>query len=243
MSGLELFQNANFAIRTVTINGEPWFVASDICAAIEIGNTSQAVSYLDDDESTLITNEGHPFNVISESGLYSLILRSRKPQAKAFKRWVTHEVLPAIRKTGTYTATPRFEIPETLADALQLAADLARTNQQQREALDQALPKAQAWEEFIDAEGLYSMNDAAKILGVGRNRMMAELRNLGILQRVNLPYQRYADRFEVVAQTYCDRNGVEHVTAVTRVKPESLDWLARKLGTIDTPALRLVGQP
>jgi prophage antirepressor-like protein len=91
--------------------GNPWFVASDICAVLEIGNTSQALTRLDDDERmTLTSNEGHSgqkggarsWNIISESGLYSLIFTSRKPEAKSFRKWVTSEVLPSIRKTGKY---------------------------------------------------------------------------------------------------------------------------------------------
>jgi hypothetical protein len=87
---------------------EPWFVAADVCSTLGIGNVSQALSRLDADETTLISNEGAPaggpqsLNLINEPGLYTLVLGSRKPEAKRFKRWVTHEVLPAIRRTGSY---------------------------------------------------------------------------------------------------------------------------------------------
>lgn len=100
-------------LRVVLINGEPWFVAADACAALGIQNPSDAMRTLDDDEVTLDTIEGRtptggsvqkPVRLINESGLYSLIFKSRKPEAKKFKRWVTHEVLPAIRKTGSYGA-------------------------------------------------------------------------------------------------------------------------------------------
>ncbi|GGK31856.1 hypothetical protein GCM10010124_25780 [Pilimelia terevasa] len=98
-------------LRSVLIEGEPHFVAVDVCAALGIGNARQAVTYLDDDEVLRVpvtTNDGSgrelDTNVVNEPGLYSLILRSRKPEAKAFKRWITHEVLPAIRKTGRYEA-------------------------------------------------------------------------------------------------------------------------------------------
>jgi prophage antirepressor-like protein len=98
-------------VRSVMIDAQPWWVAADVCTVLEIGNPSQAVSYLDADErsSTLITSEGgqsRPANIINEPGLYSLILRSRKPQAKAFKRWITHEVIPSLRQTGSYSLTP-----------------------------------------------------------------------------------------------------------------------------------------
>lgn len=100
-------------VRVITDEqGMPWFVAADVCSTLGIGNVSQALSRLDADEKTLISNEGAPaggpqsLNLINESGLYSLILGSRKPEARAFKRWVTHEVLPAIRKTGRYELRP-----------------------------------------------------------------------------------------------------------------------------------------
>ena len=94
------------SVRTVIINEEPWFVAKDVCDALEIGNSRQAVSYLDDDEKGVTTNDTlggtQQVSIINESGLYSLILRSRKPEAKKFKKWVTEEVLPTIHKHGIY---------------------------------------------------------------------------------------------------------------------------------------------
>lgn len=87
-----------------TLEGEPWFVAADVCRALGLGNSSMAISKLDEDERTLILIEGAsnglPVNAVNEPGLYSLVLGSRKPEAKAFKRWITHEVIPSIRKTG-----------------------------------------------------------------------------------------------------------------------------------------------
>ena len=90
--------------QKVEKDGEPWWVAKDVCNILEIDNSRQATSYLDNDEKDVISNDTpsgiQSMTVISEAGLYSLILRSRKPEAKAFKRWITHDVLPTIRKTG-----------------------------------------------------------------------------------------------------------------------------------------------
>ena len=91
------------------LEGEPWFVAADVCRALGLGNSSQAIAKLDDDEkSGIIISDPHGreqvTRFISESGLYALVLSSRKPEAKAFKRWITHEVIPEIRKTGGYIA-------------------------------------------------------------------------------------------------------------------------------------------
>ena len=103
------------SVRVMIINNEPWFVAADVCKALEIGNPTMALSRLDEDEKmTLSLTEGHSgvrggaqmANVVNEPGLYTLVLGSRKPEAKEFKRWITHEVIPTIRKTGGYIADP-----------------------------------------------------------------------------------------------------------------------------------------
>ena len=124
MQANKIFEHPEFGkVRTVMIDGEPWFVAADVCNALDIGNPSQALSRLDEDEKiiTLISNEGNQRGnpnvaVVNEPGLYTLILGSRKPEAKAFKRWITHEVLPALRNAAGLGA----------ADALRM---LSRENQ------------------------------------------------------------------------------------------------------------------
>lgn len=111
MNEMQVFENPTFGpLRTMEQNDEPWFVAADVCKALEIGNPTQALSRLDDDEkfTTLISNESAAsgkshMSFVNEPGLYTLVLGSRKPEAKAFKRWVTHDVLPALRKRGTYS--------------------------------------------------------------------------------------------------------------------------------------------
>lgn len=99
---MTIFRKDEFgAVRAVTLEGEPWFVAADVCRALGLGNSSDVIKRLDEDERTLVSIEGAsnglPVNAVNEPGLYALILGSRKPEAKAFKRWITHEV---IRKTG-----------------------------------------------------------------------------------------------------------------------------------------------
>lgn len=109
MGEIKLFEKEAFGkVRVVIHNGEPWFIAKDLCECLGLENISEALRGLDEDEKITLSNpDGNPragiphqMNVVSESGLYSLVIRSRKPEAKAFKRWVTHEVLPSIRKTG-----------------------------------------------------------------------------------------------------------------------------------------------
>lgn len=105
MNQLQHFIHEQFGpIRTVMMDGNPWFVAADVCKALEISNVTQSLDRLDDDERSMfnIGRQGET-NIINEPGLYALILGSRKPEAKAFKRWITHEVLPALRRTGEYS--------------------------------------------------------------------------------------------------------------------------------------------
>jgi prophage antirepressor-like protein len=105
------FEFNNTALRTSTLDGEPWFVAKDVCDILNISNSSDALSRLDDDEKGVANTDTlggkQEMAIINESGLYSLILTSRKPEAKAFKKWITSEVLPTIRKTGSYSVKPK----------------------------------------------------------------------------------------------------------------------------------------
>lgn len=122
MKDIQVFDFEDNAVRVVDIDGEPWFVAADVCRVLDLSNPSKACADLDDDEKGL-TNSYTPggtqeMRVINESGLYNLIFRSRKPEAKKFRKWVTAEVLPSIRKTGMYVAP----------DAEAQAADEVRGN-------------------------------------------------------------------------------------------------------------------
>ena len=118
-SDLQLFQKAEFGtIRTVILNDEPWFVAADVCRILEHSNPTVAMDSLEDFEKAKLNLglQGGDTNIISESGFYTLVLRSRKPIAKPFRIWVTSEVLPAIRKTGKYVAQSENKVESMLED-------------------------------------------------------------------------------------------------------------------------------
>ena len=106
MSALEVFGFDGAELRAVMVGGEPWFVAADVARILDLGNIRSSIALLDDDEKGVhsVDTLGGPQSLVtvSESGLYSLVLRSRKPEARVFKRWLTHEVIPRIRKTGAY---------------------------------------------------------------------------------------------------------------------------------------------
>lgn len=192
MSIIQAFSYQEQPVRTVTIDGEPSFIAGDVCAVLEIKNPSQALSYLDDDERGVITNEGRvsgtgaqQFAYVTEAGMYSLVLRSRKPEAKMFKRWITHDVIPQIRKTGAYAA-PALSGPELMAKALLEAAETLKASD--RKVLE-LTPKAEAFDSFLSTSGDYSVNEAAKILArdhsimTGEKRLRSKLEEWGWIYR------------------------------------------------------------
>lgn len=200
-------------VRTVVRDGEPWFVGKDVASVLGYANPQRAIRVHVDDEDKGVTEMVTPggtqeLPIINESGLYSLIVSSKLPTAKEFKRWVTSEVLPTIRKHGAYMDTDIIE--KSLADPdflIQLATTLKEEKQRRLEAEAKAA-KAQAKiaadehkVDFYDAVGSTSatltIERFAKLvtekLGIqtGRNRMFQWLRKNGFLQANNMPYQRY----------------------------------------------------
>lgn len=129
---IKVFDNEEFGkVRTTMINGEPWFVASDICDALDITNSRDAINRLDDDEKGVVLTDTlggvQNLNTVNEAGLYTLVLGSRKPAAKKFKRWITHEVIPSIRKTGGYVANDELFISTYLPTADEATKLMFRT--------------------------------------------------------------------------------------------------------------------
>lgn len=223
----KVFDYGQNRIRTAIVDGVPWFVAADVCMALEIGNSSQAIARLDEDEKGLILNDtlGGPQQMVhvNEAGLYSLILTSRKPEARKFKRWITHEVLPVLRRTGTYTVGQEYQIPQTYADALRLAADMA-------DQVGQLKPKAEQFDHFMSGENAQAMNVVAKALGTGRDRLFRFLRQEQILMSNNVPYQRYIERgyFKVIEKTiHIGERALNKPQ--TLVTPKGVDYIARLL--------------
>ncbi|WP_051422914.1 phage antirepressor [Arthrobacter sp. MA-N2] len=225
-AALQQFTYAGQAIRTEDIDGSPWFVAADVATVLGYSATAALTRRLDDDDKgvrDLHTPGGRQsMAVISEPGLFAAILGSQVPGAKAFKRWVTHEVLPVLRKTGAYGHSPAHQLPQSFADALRQLADTC-------EQLEVLAPKAEAYDELMDADGLYSMQAAAKALGYGPNILYRDLRRLGILQGNNLPYQRHMHHFDVKLGSYRNRAGETVPTTTTMVRPAGLDFLRKKL--------------
>lgn len=228
-------------LRSVIRDGEPWFVAADVAKALGYRDAEKAVRGLDDDErGTQIvgTPSGEQdMTIINESGLYSVILRSRVEGAKRFKKWVTSEVLPSIRKHGAYMTADKIDEvmtdPDNFIRLVEALRDEREAKESAQEALEAAAPKADAYDAFMDAEGLYSMNAVAKILGIGQNTLFADLRRIGVLQTSgagkNTPYQQWMKHFEVKVFRRVNRFGDVQAKLTTKVKPSGIDFLRGKL--------------
>lgn len=213
MNELQIFENPQFGeIRAVEKEGEPWFVAADVCRALELEDTGKATSRLDDDELTRIKivsgGQGREVIAVNEPGLYSLVLGSRKPEAKAFKRWITHEVIPSIRRTGGYIAGQETMSPEELmAKALMVAQKTLADREVRISALtveNQIMkPKAEYFDQLVDRNLLTSFRETAKQLEIGPKTFVAELLKRKYIYRDKrgklMPYQHHMDSglFEV----------------------------------------------
>lgn len=164
---IQTFNFNNATLRTLTDeNGDPWFVAKDVCDILGLENSRKATAELDPDEKNTVTiSDGIPGNpnktIISEPGLYALIMRSRKPEAHEFKRWVTHEVLPTIRKHGAYMTQQTIDKALTNPDFLIQLATKLKEEQEKVKALE---PKAKALDTFTNVEDKLLIRDAAKVL-------------------------------------------------------------------------------
>ena len=226
MNELQIFNNEEFGeVRTVEIDGEPWFVASDIAKALNYRMASDMTRRLDEEDkgthkvSTLGGEQ--EMTVINESGLYSAILGSNLSTAKRFKRWVTSEVLPTIRKTGGY------QMPQTYAEALRALADKAEQAERLMIENEEMKPKAEFFDAVTDSKDAIPMADVAKVL----DKLFIFLRNNGVLQADNRPYQRYIDNgwFRTVEQKYDKGYGETGINIKTLVFQKGVDGIRKLL--------------
>nr|DAF71563.1 MAG TPA: repressor domain protein [Caudoviricetes sp.] len=215
----QVFENSEFGQLRVTQdkNGEPWFVAKDVCDALGL-DTSHVRRGLDDDEVATLPNwqgKGASPLIVSEAGLYSLVLKSRKPEAKRFRRWVTHEVLPALRRDGAYVASDGTEDDATLMARALIAAE--RTIERNKARIAELEPKALFADAVAASDGTCLVGELAKMLrqngvNVGQNRLFAMLREDGYLGKGgsnrNVPTQRAMEmglfRIKETAITHSD---------------------------------------
>jgi len=232
---IPFFYNAK-QVRAIIKDGEPWFVVKDVCEILEINNPNMAAARLDDDEvsqTEVIDNLGRKqmTNIVNEPGLYNLILRSDKPEAKRFKRWITHEVIPSIRKHGAYMTPETIEKvlsdPDTI---IRLATELKKERQRRMELE----PKAQGYDYLMNAQGTVTIGEAAKIIdikGIGQNKFFKILVAEGIIYKKGnsyLPYSEYKEHF-VVKQNPIPMGDMVVERSQLYLDMAGLDWLAKLL--------------
>lgn len=239
---IQIFENVEFGkVRTMVINDEPWFVGKDVAEALGYGigkSLANAVANHVCDEDKGVTEMMTPggrqnVTIINESGLYSLIFGSKLESAQKFKKWVTSEVLPSIRRTGSFFVQPKFNVPTTFAEALRLAADQQEKIEAQAKQLEEQKPKVEFFDTVADSKTAISMNDVAKVLGIkgmGRNNLFEFLRNEKILMSNNVPFQIYVDRgyFRVIEQKYM-KNGEPCMNIKTLVYQKGVDFISKTI--------------
>lgn len=237
MSNLQLFQYESHQVRTVDIDGEPWFVAADVCEVLGIAKHRDAISRLNDKQrgSVVMDTLGGPQEMaaINEAGLYRLAFTSRKKAAEKFTDWVASEVLPSIRKTGKYeVAQPKFKLP-TYSETLRQLADSLDKNEEQEKQILELKPKAEFFDAVTGSEDVTDLGTVAKILnmGIGRNSLFDFLRESHILMENNRPYQNFVDSgfFRVIIQKYKKPDGSAHIGYKTVAFPKGIDFIRRRL--------------
>ena len=239
MNEIQKFVNEEFGtIRTMTISNEPWFAAKDICDILGVTNPTVSLKALEKDEVTKLNLGGleGEVNFVSESGFYTLVIRSRKEIAKPFRLWVTKEVLPQIRKTGGYIPIKEDEPNEVfLARAVQVANETIKrkdeiiANQQKRiESLEET---ERDWKLLMDCKGTFSVNEIAHFIGIGEYKLFARMREMGILfkneNNDNVVYEKPVHKGKFICVPAIAPDGTAHLQ--TRVYPEGISYITKLL--------------
>ena len=251
-NNLQVFKNPEFGeLRTIVKDGEPWFAASDVCQSLEVGNPSQALTRLDTDEkfTTLISNEGaasgkSQMAFVSESGLYSLVLGSRKPQAHGFKRWVTHDVIPSIRKHGMYatpeTAEKILNDPDFLIKTLETLKEERKLRQSAEARVEANKPKVLFADSVAASKESILVGEMAKILkqngvDIGEKRFFRWLReNDYLISRYgtdyNMPTQKSMNLklFEIKETAIAHSRGTVTVSKTPKVTGKGQQYFINK---------------
>ena len=246
---MKTFESQEFGkVRVVEISGETWMVGKDIAKALGYKETANMRKMLDADDYKEIDPQSSEFTgfvqngsilepnksirrmlLINESGMYQAVFGSTKANARKFKHWITSEVLPSIRKHGVYMTSEKIE--EVLMNP-EFIIKLATELKEEKQKVAQLQPKADFYDTVANSESLLSMADVAKVLdkGIGRNRLFKLLRDKGILQSNNVPYQRFVDAgyFKVVESSYMAGDNAI-VSTVTYVKQKGVDYIRKLL--------------
>ncbi|WP_237330468.1 BRO family protein [Streptomyces sp. BA2] len=220
-------------VRSVMIDGQPWFVGKDACDAVGISKYRDALVQLDEDErvSAAVDTPGgaQQMVLVSEPGVYALLLISRSPRAKSFRRWIAHEVVPSLRQTGSYSVQPR---EMTKLEALQAAIESEEGRLAAEARVAELEPAANSWQTLASGDGDFSVADAAKILSrdpaieTGRNRLF------GLLHELDWAYVQNADHRYRAKQYAVERRWLSEL-------PQSYTHPRTKELTLGAPQLRV----
>lgn len=218
---VSIFNFENHSVRTVNIDNEVWFVASDVTKILCYTNGRKAI----DDHClkgvtkkyTLLTKGGNQeLTIINESGIYQLVLASRMPNAEKFKNWVTNQILPSIRKTGSYSVIPKKELSIEEMTLLVIQNMQSKIADQQKQ-LEEQKPKVEFAEKISNTKNAVSIGDFAKVIGWGPNKLFQWLRDKKYLMANNIPYQDYIDAgyFKVIEYLIDKKNEAKFKTLIT----------------------------
>lgn len=247
MNELKSFNYQNKEMRALVLNNEPWWVASDVCNILNLTNPTESLKALDDDEKdTLRISEGGPErNIISEAGLYSLILRSNKPEAKTFKRWITHEVLPSIRKNGMYAKDELLDNPDLLLEVVTKLKAERDYNKMLSQKIEADKPKVAFADSVAISHSTILIGDLAKLLkqkgiDIGQNRLFEWLRQNEYLIRkhgtsFNMPTQYSMDLglFEIKEVTINHNGGSTSISRTPKVTGKGQIYFINKFRELE----------
>ena len=236
---MKMFTNENFGnVRVIQDNDKVLFVGSDVAKALGYSNPRDALAR--HCRCVVKRDVPHPQNnsttqevsVITEGDMYRLIAHSKLPEAQKFESWVFDEVLPSIRKSGTYSLVPDSY---TIEDPIERAKAWIGEQEKHRAEIAVLAPKAAFFDDVADSKSAISMSEVAKVLaipGVGRNKLFGLLREYKVLMGDNRPYQRYIDNgwFRMVEQKYSKENGDTVVTTKTLVFQKGVDGIRKVIG-------------
>ena len=217
MTDLQIFKNDTFGqVRILEKDNELWFVAKDVCDCLEIKNTTDALKRLDNDERSRFNlgRQGET-NIVNEYGLYNLVLSSRKPEAKEFKRWITHDVIPQIRKTGTYS----MNIPKSLPEALRAYANEVESHNatkaivaQQEQQIAEFKPVKDYVDKILSSKSCLTITQIAADYGMSAQELNKILHEAGLQRKVGdqwILYKQHMSKGFTKSETFtfCRSNG------------------------------------
>lgn len=242
MSELIPFDFRGTAVRVVSVDGEPWFVAGDVCFVLGYSNSRDATAKHVRDHQKRVSRIATPSGeqaatVVSEGGLYRLMMRARTALADEFQDWVTDEVLPTLRKTGSYAVEKRA--PQTYAEALRELAGEVEAREVAEAKVAELEPVAKSWTQLAESAGDYSLREAAQILdrdpsiSTGQNRLSKYLKQIGWTDRSGLPYQRQVDLGRLSVRTrdfFNEGAGETQLSKQLRITAKGLHELHRLMG-------------